>query len=230
MQSNSLANTIIIGGGSSLYNAATSVLLASAPNNVTLGGSVKWGLYDTTFRPAADNSYALGSTAFRISQVFAGTTAISSSDENLKLNITAISDEVLDAWADVDYLQYQFKDAIELKGIARIHFGVVAQRVERVFLEHRLDARDLGLLCYDEWEETEELVESWDAQYDGSGNLVREAGHRVIQPHIPSGHRYGIRYEEALVLEASLSRRTTRKLEERINALESSLSQLIKGK
>jgi len=113
---------------------------------------------------------------------------------------------VLDAWASVGYAQFKFNDAVARKGEgARWHFGVIAQRVKEAFEAAGLDAFAYGLLCYDEWGERDAIV-------DGEGNEV--------EPLRLAGNRYGIRYEEALVLEAALMRRTTQRLEARLAALE----------
>lgn len=176
--------------------------------------------------PSVDNGTAIGSSAFRISQLWAGTATINTSDERYKEDIQGISDTVLDAWSQVEFCQYRFRDAVLLKQEdARWHFGVLAQRIEEVFRAHGLNARDFGLLCYDEWPEEKEVIESWDAEYDGEGILIREAGSHVVSPHRQAGSRYGIRYEEALALESALMRRATQRLDERMAALESAATE-----
>lgn len=140
-------------------------------------------------------------------QLYAGTTTISTSDERLKDNIAPIDDDVLDAWGEVGWYQYQFKDAIAEKGEtkARLHTGAIAQRIESVFESHGLDANRYGLLCYDEWDATP-------SECDVDGNVVQEARE--------AGNRYSLRYEEALCMEAAYQRRRADRLEERIEALE----------
>ena len=65
------------------------------------------------------------------------------------------ADKILDAWAEVDFVQFQYLDRIEEKGEdgARWHFGVIAQRAKEAFERHGLDAYRFGFLCYDEWED-----------------------------------------------------------------------------
>jgi hypothetical protein len=67
-----------------------------------------------------------------------------------------------------------------------------------VFEKHGLDAADYGLICYDEWEAEPALIDP-------------ETGEEV-SPAVEAGNRYGIRYEEALAMEAALTRRTIAKL------------------
>lgn len=181
-------------------------------DNFGSGNSVGVALWRTpsnaqVFLPLGDNKVDLGSSSSRWKQLYAGTTTIATSDERLKDNIEAIPDEVLDAWGEVNWYQYQFKDSIEEKGEtkARIHTGAIAQRIESVFESHNLDANRYGLLCYDEWEAEEE-------EKDEDGNVITEARE--------AGNRYSLRYEEALCMEAAYQRRRADRLEERIAKLE----------
>lgn len=131
--------------------------------------------------------------------VYTDSGTISISDETLKSNIVQIPDAVLDAWADVQWVQYQFNSAIEKKGEnnARLHMGAVAQRIKAVFESHGLDAFRYGLICLDEWT----------AEDSGDGT---------------PGSMYTLRYEECLVVEAAYQRRKISTLEARLAALESS--------
>jgi hypothetical protein len=150
------------------------------------------GAAGTYLRPSVDNALALGGGSNRFSTVYAGTGTINTSDEREKTDIAPIPDAVLDAWAEVEWCQFRFKDG------KRLHTGLVAQRVIAVFEKHGLDAADYGLICYDEWEAEPALIDP-------------ETGEEV-SPAVEAGNRYGIRYEEALAMEAALTRRTIAKL------------------
>ena len=166
---------------------------------------------DPVFRSNVDNSITLGVSTNRWKQLYAATTTIATSDERLKDNITDIPDEVLDAWGEVGWYQYQFKDSIAEKGgNARIHTGAIAQRIESVFNSHGLDASRYGLLCYDSWD-------TIPAEKDDNGN--------IITPQRPADYRYSLRYEEALCMEAAYQRRRADRLEERIARLEALVSE-----
>lgn len=159
-----------------------------------------------TLSPGTDNTQNLGSASLRMQTLFAGTGTISTSDRRKKDCISDVLDKVLDAWESVEYKQYKFLDAVGLKGPdARIHVGVIAQQVKEAFEAQGLDAHEYGVLCYDEWEATEAVLDN-----DGA----------VVEPAKPAGNSYGIRYEEALALEAALYRRKVQSLEDRIKALE----------
>jgi len=164
----------------------------------------------STFPNGTDNTKDLGKSWARWKQLYAGTTSINTSDERVKQGIEPLPDDVLDAWGEVEFYRYKFNDAVEEKGFAkaRYHTGMVAQRIERVFAEHGLNAFEYGLLCYDEWEAEPE-------EKDESGEIIR--------PARAAGNRYSLRYEECLCMEAAYQRRRADRIEKRLAALEARL-------
>lgn len=166
--------------------------------------------YIKSFFPYTNNAISLGRDGNRWSEVFAVQGSINVSDERLKDNIASIPDAVLDAWGEVGWCQFQMKDAVEQKGEnARLHSGVIAQRIASVFEAHGLDASRYGLFCYDQWEDEFSL------QDDGSYTLAT-----------PAGDAYSVRYEEALCMEAAYQRRRADRAEARIRALEQRFDEL----
>lgn len=156
--------------------------------------------------PIGNNKFSLGIASTKWSEIYAVNGSINTSDERLKTGIAAIPDEVLDAWGDVGFVQFQMLDAAKKKGeLARQHTGLIAQRVKTAFEAHGLDAFRYGLLCYDAWEATPQLV-------DQNGD--------VIEPESPAGDVYSLRYEEALCMEAAYQRRELERLKARIESLE----------
>lgn len=154
--------------------------------------------------PGEDNTQSLGVASRRWTQVYASSATINTSDENEKQDIEALPDAWLDAWGDVEWSRFRYRDAVQLKGNgARWHVGIVAQRVRNCFAARGLDAFRIGLLCYDEWDEEPETVSA-----DG------EAGEFVSRPLRAAGGRYGIRYEEALSMEAAWQRRELQRLKQ----------------
>lgn len=174
--------------------------------------------------PYTDNTYPLGAADKRPTELFAATGTINTSDERLKDNISDISDDVLDAWGEVNIKVFQFKDAVEKKGQdARLHTGVIAQQVQQAFEARGLDAFRYGLLCHDAWDDEYEDIEVIDqeAVLDEEGNEVTPAvTHMERQQVQQAGDRYSIRYAEALVLEAAYQRRRADRIEARLAALE----------
>lgn len=165
------------------------------------------------FYPSDSNvQLGYGNSGNRWKQLFATTTTISTSDERLKTSITDVPDEVLDAWGDVNWKQFQMRDAVEKKGAnARLHNGLIAQRIDEVFKAHGLDASRYGLFCHDEWEERPEGC-------DKDGNVIRQAE--------PAGDMYSLRYEEALCMEAAYQRRRADRMVARISEMERRLNEM----
>lgn len=145
--------------------------------------------------PLDDNLYSFGRADFRWSELFAGNGTINTSDQREKTQPLKISDEVLDAWATVDFIQYQWLASVEKKGDdARTHIGLIAQDIRDKFAAVGLDATKYGFLCYDEWEE----------EKDDSGKVISEAG-----------NRWGIRPDQCLFLESALMRRELKSLKDK---------------
>ncbi len=178
--------------------------------------------------PATDNNINLGQPSVRWKNVYAASGSIDTSDAREKQRIQMYPDDVLDAWGDVEFRQFIFNDALLEKGpdAARLHSGIIAQQVVETFAKHGLDATRYGLLCFDRWQDEYEDVEVIDApaELDADGNEVTPAKtHTEKRLVTEAGERYGIRYSEALCMEAAYQRRRADRLEARIAALEAKL-------
>jgi hypothetical protein len=175
--------------------------------------SFRW--HSTYFRPEVDNAVTLGggAAANRWTTVYATTGAINTSDEREKEQIEAIPDALLDAWQEVEWVRYKWRDAVQKKTDgARWHYGAIAQRVKSVFEAHGLDAFEHGLLCFDSWDAQPEIWRDDPEVRDREGNVVRGAERVRVQAAREAGDRYGLRYDECLVLEAALMRRELSRL------------------
>lgn len=170
--------------------------------NWRINSTDRMSLNASALRPSVDNSLDVGTAALRVKQYYGVNTTISTSDEREKRDFAPIDDAVLDAWASVEFMAFRWKDAVREKGnAARLHFGVIAQRVRDAFAAAGIDAFQFGLLCYDEWQE------QWEDVLDDSG---KPTGEKVMS--LAAGNRYGVRYDQALVLEAALMRRELSRL------------------
>lgn len=173
---------------------------------------------DGMVRPNTDGSRNLGTGSRRWANVYASTGTINTSDAREKTAVASPDDALMRAWSKVNFKVFQFKDAVEKKGAdARLHVGVIAQQVIEAFKSEGLDATRYGLLCYDKWEDEYEDVEVIDVPEvaDEEGNIVTpqktHVEHRLVTP---AGDRYGIRYEEALALEAAYLRWELQKIKQ----------------
>lgn len=181
--------------------------------NFRTGGQVRWQITSGhSLSPGADAQYNLAGAANRVNNSFFAVAPTVSSDERIKTDIDAVPDVVLDAWADVQFYLYRLKAAHGLKGAdARWHAGVVAQRVRDAFGKAGLDPFEYGVLCWDVWGAV-------GATYNEEGEL--------LTPARDAGELYSIRYDEALVLEAALGRRTAARNAAELSALHDRLGRL----
>lgn len=158
---NKASGGVAIGNNAALYSTTeeNAFHIANNENESLLRGNfgtrylnVNGALSSEGLKPLADNTFSLGSSALRFSVVYAGSGAINTSDERMKRDISAIPDEWLDAWGEVEWCRFRFVDG------SRWHIGLIAQRVHAAFEAHGLDAFDIGLCCRDVWEEETEKV------------------------------------------------------------------------
>ena len=175
----------------------------------------------------ADNSYrgAIGlyaltsSSTYKAMFLFAdgtftwnGTPIQYVSDQRLKQQITEIDDKLLDAWEDVNLVQFKYNDAVDAKkDKARLHTGYVVQQINEVCKSHGVDVSEYGLYCHEEYpQETEEVeVEQADGTKTKETKVIREAS-----------EHYSLRYTEVYAVECMYLRRCIKQLTARIEQLE----------
>lgn len=150
------------------------------------------------WRPGNDATQSLGTANYRWNNLYLAGSVRETSDRNQKEQIENIPDEVLDAWAEVNYVQFKYKQAVAEKGDkARKHIGLIAQQIYEVFKKHDLDPFEYGILGYDVWDEQQEIV-----------NDLGE----VEQKFRPAGAIWNVSPEECQYLELALLRRELNKL------------------
>jgi len=135
-----------------------------------------------------------------------------SSDQRLKQQISEIDDKLLDAWQDVDLVQFKYNDAVDQKGdTARLHTGYVVQQIDKACKSHNIDISAYGLFCHEEYpQETEEVeVEQADGTKTKETKVIREAS-----------EHYSLRYTEVYAVECMYLRRCIKQLTARIEQLE----------
>lgn len=165
---------------------------------------------DGTFRPAADNTYNIGSASYRWKEVFAATGSINTSDARHKTPVRAMSPaEIATAKAlSKEIGIFQFLDSVTKKGSdkARLHTGMTVQRIIEIFDDNGLDPFRYAFVCFDKWGASFERVE---AVVDGEGNIIEPEAMKEF----PAGEIYGLRSDQLLMFIA-------RGFEERLTALE----------
>ena len=142
-----------------------------------------------------DNITSLGATGNRWTQLHAGTSTIATSDINLKDDIEDLSEAERRVASKIKNLikKYRWKDAKEQKGEnARIHVGVIAQEVQKVFQEEGLDAHRYAIFCEDTfWKGQEEMGADGERVMMPVTSSTEKEGYEKVT-------RLGIRYEQLL--------------------------------
>ena len=143
---------------------------------------------------------------------WSGTAVQLVSDQRLKQQISEIDDKLLDAWQDVDLVQFKYNDAVDAKkDKARLHTGYVVQQIDSACKSHGVDISEYGLYCHEEYpQETEEVeVEQADGTKTKETKVIREAS-----------EHYSLRYTEVYAVECMYLRRCIKQLTARIEQLE----------
>ena len=144
--------------------------------------------------------------------IWDGTACQITSDQRLKQQIAEIDNKLLDAWQDVDLVQFKYNDAVDQKkDKARLHTGYVVQQIDSACKSHGVDISAYGLYCHEEYpEETEEVeVEQTDGTKTKERKVIREAS-----------EHYSLRYTEVYAVECMYLRRCIARLTARIEELE----------
>ena len=197
----------LTGKNHSVYSGYFTLIAHNGTNECQFSGTPSGTLLWTgnVIRPNKNGGTTLGTGSICFGQIYSTNSAISTSDERQKDNIKQIDDKLLQAWGNVNIVQFNFKDALEKKGAnARLHTGYIAQNIQQACEENGVNPNDYGLFCHDSWEEQEE-------KKDENG--------QVIEPYRAKGDLYSLRYEEALIVECAYLRKKLKELTDRIEQL-----------
>lgn len=211
--------------------------------------------HNGVLRPAADNAQDLGTAAFRMGTIYAGTGTINTSDEREKIWRGELEEAEMRAAARIheEIGIFQWKDSVEAKGqdTARLHTGVRAQRVFAILTEEGLDWRRYGWCCYDKWDDkienvmVEVPVQKTRQQLVPSATLIDPVtgGPVMVIADVPytenewqetgetrivkpAGDRYGIRFDQLYLWLSKANAQRTVALEQRLAAIEQRLAAL----
>lgn len=177
-------------------------------------------------RPTTGNTYTCGAPGASWAGGFTQTAFTVTSDERTKTRPVEITDAMLDAVAELDWVMFQIIGRILEKGedSARWHIGVIAQRVKELFEKHGIDAHEHAFFCYDKWAHEPAVIDHHPAEFDMHGMQVREGWDEVVKEEVHAGELYSIRYEELLALKIKqIERDQKRKIDalmKRVEALE----------
>lgn len=196
-------------------------LRVQSASSLNAGGSLALfaGTYSESANQGAFSLYAAKTSSDRTilkgtpggSLTWGGQEIQTSSDQRLKTQMTSVPENVLRAWGDVQWGQFQFLSAVAEKGKnARHHLGLIAQHVIEVFQRHGLDALEYGILCHEQ-----SPAKSWKEEIKDAEGVTID----VIEHHEDAVDMWTIRYGEALAMECAYQRWRLEQLEERVNQL-----------
>ena len=109
--------------------------------------NARWTLYNAS---SAGQQASIPTAGTQKESVVAGAvnTAVSTtSDARLKKDVQHVPSNVIEAWRNIDWQQFRFKNGIEGDSeSSRLHVGLVAQEVESVFVNSQLNPYAYGIL------------------------------------------------------------------------------------
>ena len=189
------------------YGNSSGITTGAGIFSILFAGNAIYDWQPGYYYPASNQT--LGTSTYRWGQIYSTSSTISTSDETLKQDIRALFESekrVARALKDL-IVMYRMKDAVAEKGnAARIHCGMIAQRIEEAFIAEGLDAHRYGLWCEDELQEKvpevyrETEVDVFDAEGKSTGEktvqreLISQATMRGTGEYI-----YSLRYEELIM-------------------------------
>lgn len=179
---------------------------------------------------SATNTWDIGSSGNTVKNIYTQNAVTVVSDRDHKPVREAIPDNILDIWGAIGIKRFKYDWAIAEKGEdgARWHVGYIAQDIIEAFEAAGEDATKWALVVRNEWPAEDEVVESWNdeyetvpAQYDEQGQkvseetqvLVRQAGSRVVKEAIQAGSEWRLVMDECNAMEAAYQRRRLDRIE-----------------
>ena len=203
------------------------------PTGIHIDGGYNYGLSGARFNchalPYVDNNFDLGLSNRRWDDIYATNTSIvSSSDENLKEEITSLTAAEMKAAKRLSGLfkKFKWKSAVAEKGsAARTHTGIIAQHVKTAMEAEGLDPTIYAFFCFDEWYENDKKeVITLDQLKDDIPDPLDSS--KTLTPPSTEGYtkvsRYSIRYTELLSFISAYNDQRFADLESRVAALEGS--------
>ena len=199
-------HTLSLCAGTDSNSGGNILLYSNAYSSSAYQGAI--GLYALTSGSTYKVMFLFSSGAW----TWNGTACQITSDQRLKQQIAEIDDKLLDAWKDVDLVQFKYNDAVDQKkDKARLHTGYVVQQIDSACKDHGVDISAYGLYCHEEYpQETEEVeIEQADGTKVKEKKVIREAN-----------EHYSLRYTEVYAVECMYLRRCIARLTARIEELE----------
>jgi len=184
--------------------------------------------FDGAVRPGSNDYASLGTSGAKWTAVFAVNGSIQTSDENLKQNIQSLSTAEMKAAASISklFITYKWKSKVakeEAGGdAARIHTGVIAQRIKAALEAEGLTAANYSFWCENiTWRDSEGNI-AGDGRKTGVGVYDELTDTTPSTDGYTKSVEYAVRYDELLSFVAAYNEQRFTSIESRLTALEGS--------
>lgn len=128
-----------------------------------------------------------GTSTYRFGGIYLGASPNVSSDKNLKTNISPFDSRYDNAYLNIEPVTYMWKNLRSGDSHDRLHYGFLAQDIEKAFNDAGITTEEMGFLCRDVLERPNE-----------AGEIVE----------------YSMRYEELIALNTHMTQKALRKINE----------------
>lgn len=147
--------------------------------------------------PVSGGTFTLGKSNDRWKEIWCSTSLNTSSDRNLKKNISDLSSDsrYIEFFMLLQPKSYLFKDGES----GRTHVGFISQDVEEAMAECGLSSLEFAGFCKDQKIEVEEIVHPADEEA-GEEEWIERKEHPVFDGDGNPVYEYSLRYEEFIAL------------------------------
>lgn len=161
---------------------------------------------------SSNGLYAIGNSSARWASIYSTNGVIQTSDATRKEQIEALGEKQLALFEKLRPVSFKFKsDSDDKESHDRLHYGFIAQEVERAMAECGIPATEFGGLCKDK-----EVVLAKTMSADGTENVAsQETGADI----------YSLRYQEFIALNTA----AIQALKKEVTALKAELDKIKKG-
>lgn len=135
---------------------------------------------DAHLMPAKGSAETVGRT-LNPGPIYSDNSPVVTSDKRYKIQIGDIPESWLRAVDKIPFKRYKMLKSMKKKGSkARWHVGAIAQEVKSAFEQQGVDTFEIGLLCYEKWDEQGQEKEKISIRYDELFSLKLEAMAREL--------------------------------------------------
>ena len=184
------------------------------------GTKINFSLDGAYFAPQANNSVdiSLGSTERRWDCVWLKKNPNVESDENVKEQITPISEKYEQLFELIEPKTYKLKNVSEKDNHDRIHIGAISQQVERSIEEVGLTNEEVAFFCKDK------KIRFYEEEIIDENGVIQT----VEKYEELDGYNYSLRYAEWIMMNTHMIQKTRKELSSALQEIEE-LKQQIRG-